>query len=359
MIKRIGLLTSGGHCQALNATMRGVVKALSNAVEDLEVYGFDDGYKGLIYGKYHMLTAKDFSGILTRGGTILGTSRQPFKLMRVPDEKGLDKVEAMKQTYYKLCLDCLVILGGNGTQKTANLLREEGLNIIHLPKTIDNDIYGTDMTFGFQSAVNIATNAIDCIHTTATSHGRVFIVEIMGHKVGSLTLHAGIAGGADIILIPEIPYDIKKVCAAIEKRNKAGKRFTILAVAEGAISKEDAALSKKELKEKKAKKKYPSVAYELAEKIQEKTDKEVRITVPGHTQRGGSPCAYDRVLATRLGAEAARAILEGDFGCMVGTKNQEIIRVPLSEVAGKLKYVDPKASIIKEAKTIGISFGDE
>ena len=242
MIKRIGLLTSGGDCQALNATMRGVVKALSNAVDDLEVYGFDDGYKGLIYGKYRMLSAKDFSGILTRGGTILGTSRQPFKLMRVPDEKGLDKVEAMKQTYYKLCLDCLVILGGNGTQKTANLLREEGLNIIHLPKTIDNDIFGTDMTFGFQSAVNIATNAIDCIHTTATSHGRVFIVEIMGHKVGSLTLHAGIAGGADIILIPEIPYDIKKVCEAIEKRNKAGKRFTILAVAEGAISKDDAEL---------------------------------------------------------------------------------------------------------------------
>ena len=210
MIKRIGMLTSGGDCQALNATMRGVVKGLSNNLDELEVYGFDDGYKGLIYGKYRMLTSKDFSGILTQGGTILGTSRQPFKLMRVPDENGLDKVEAMKQTYYKLCLDCLVILGGNGTQKTANLLREEGLNIIHLPKTIDNDIYGTDMTFGFQSAVNIATNAIDCIHTTASSHGRVFIVEIMGHKVGSLTLHAGVAGGADIILIPEIPYDIKK-----------------------------------------------------------------------------------------------------------------------------------------------------
>ena len=215
MIKRIGMLTSGGDCQALNATMRGVVKGLSNNLDELEVYGFDDGYKGLIYGKYRMLTSKDFSGILTQGGTILGTSRQPFKLMRVPDENGLDKVEAMKQTYYKLCLDCLVILGGNGTQKTANLLREEGLNIIHLPKTIDNDIYGTDMTFGFQSAVNIATNAIDCIHTTASSHGRVFIVEIMGHKVGSLTLHAGVAGGADIILIPEIPYDIKKVTAAI------------------------------------------------------------------------------------------------------------------------------------------------
>ena len=205
----------------------------------------------------------------------------------------------------------------------------------------------------------VATDTIDRIHTTATSHSRVFIVEVMGHKVGWVTLHAGIAGGADIILLPEMPYDINSVVDAIEKRCKAGKRFTIIAVAEGAISKEDAALSKKELKEKKAKKKYPSVAYELAEKIQEKTDKEVRITVPGHTQRGGSPCAYDRVLATRLGAEAARAILEGDFGCMVGTKNQEIIRVPLSEVAGKLKYVDPKASIIKEAKTIGISFGDE
>ena len=194
-----------------------------------------------------MLTARDFSGILTQGGTILGTSRQPFKLMRVPDEKGLDKVEAMKQTYYKLCLDCLVILGGNGTQKTANLLREEGLNIIHLPKTIDNDIWGTDMTFGFQSALEIATNAIDCIHTTAASHGRVFIVEIMGHKVGSLTLNAGVAGGADVILIPEIPYDINKVAEAIQKRNKAGKRFTILAVAEGAISKEDAELPKKKI----------------------------------------------------------------------------------------------------------------
>ena len=179
IMKRIGMLTSGGDCQALNAAMRGVVKGLSKNLEALEVYGFYEGYKGLIYGNYRLLTSGDFSGILTKGGTILGTSRQPFKLMRVPDEKGLDKVEAMKQTYYKLRLDCLVILGGNGTQKTANLLREEGLNIIHLPKTIDNDIYGTDVTFGFQSAINIATDAIDCIHTTAASHNRVFIVEVM------------------------------------------------------------------------------------------------------------------------------------------------------------------------------------
>ena len=357
MIKRIGMLTSGGDCQALNATMRGVVKGLTNNVDELEVYGFDDGYKGLIYGKYRMLTSKDFSGILTQGGTILGTSRQPFKLMRVPDENGLDKVEAMKQTYYKLCLDCLVILG---TQKTANLLREEGLNIIHLPKTIDNDIYGTDMTFGFQSAVNIATNAIDCIHTTASSHGRVFIVEVMGHKVGSLTLHAGVAGGADIILIPEIPYDIKKVTEAIQKRAKAGKRFTILAVAEGAISKEDAQLPKKKYKEKleARAKKYPSVSYEIADQIYKELGNEVRVTVPGHTQRGGEPCPYDRVLSTRIGAGAAQAIIDGEYGVMIGVVNGKIKRVPLEECAGKLKMVSPKDQLVLAAKQIGISFGD-
>ena len=357
-MKRIGLLTSGGDCQALNATMRGVVKGLSHNLTELEVYGFMDGYKGLIYGDYRMLTSRDFSGILTRGGTILGTSRQPFKMMRVPDEKGLDKVEAMKQNYYKLRLDCLVILGGNGTQKTANLLREEGLNILHLPKTIDNDIYGTDMTFGFQSAVDIATEAIDYIHTTAASHNRVFIVEIMGHKVGWLTLHAGIAGGADIILIPEIPYDIDKIIEAIRHRSKEGKGFTILAVAEGAISKEDAALSKKDLKEKQADYKYPSVSYEIAEKIAKKTGIEIRVTVPGHMQRGGSPCPYDRVLSTRLGAEAANLILKDQYGYMVGIINGKVKKVPLGEVAGKLKGVSPDDQLIQHAKLIGISFGD-
>ena len=356
---RLGMLTSGGDCQALNAAMRGVVKTLCEKRDDVEIYGFQDGYKGLIYSNFKMLTAKDFSGILTMGGTILGTSRQPFKLMRVPDENGLDKVEAMKHTYHKLNLDCLVILGGNGTHKSANMLREEGLNVVTLPKTIDNDLWGTDMTFGFQSAVDIATDTIDRIHTTATSHSRVFIVEVMGHKVGWVTLHAGIAGGADIILLPEIPYDIDVIAEAINKRGKAGKHFTIIAVAEGAISKEDAKLSKKDLKAKKAKEKYPSVAYELAEKVQKKTDQEVRITVPGHTQRGGSPCAYDRVLATRLGAAAAEAILDSDFGNMLGVKNNKIVRIPLAEVAGKLKYVDPESEIVYEAKLAGISFGDE
>ena len=252
----------------------------------------------------------------------------------------------------------MVILGGNGTHKTANMLREEGLNVITLPKTIDNDLWGTDMTFGFQSAVNIATDCIDCIHTTASSHGRIFIVEVMGHKVGWLTLNAGIAGGADIILIPEIPYDINSVIKAIKARAARGSRFTIMAVAEGAISKEDAKLSKKELKEKMKNNPYPSVSYEIADKIMKKTDMDVRVTVPGHTQRGGSPCPYDRVFATRLGAEAGRLILQGEYGFMVGYKNREIVKVPLEEVAGKLKMVSPDATIVQEAKMVGISFGD-
>ena len=355
---RIGMLTSGGDCQSHNASMRGVAKALYENLKDVEIVGFLEGYKGLMYGNYRKLEPRDFSGILTEGGTIIGTSRQPFKLMRVPDSEGRDKVKLMKDTYKKLKLECLVILGGNGTHKTANLLREEGLNIVTLPKTIDNDIYGTDITFGFQSAVNIASNAIDCIHTTAASHGRVFIVEVMGHKVGWLTLYAGIASGADIILIPEIPYDINKVVNAIEKRTKEGKRFSILAVAEGAISKEDAALPKKKLKEKRANSKYPSISYEIGDKINELTGQEIRVTIPGHTQRGGSPCPYDRALSTRFGAAAANLIINKEYGYMVGMKNGEIVKVPLAEVAGKLKLVDPKASIIKEAKLIGISFGD-
>ena len=356
---RIGMLTSGGDCQALNAAMRGVVKAIFSKRDDVEIYGFQEGYKGLIYSNFKMLTSRDFSGILTVGGTILGTSRQPFKLMRVPGPDGIDKVEAMKHTYHKLNLNCLVVLGGNGTHKTANLLREEGLNVITLPKTIDNDLWGTDMTFGFQSAVDIATDTIDRIHTTATSHSRVFIVEVMGHKVGYVTLHAGVAGGADIILLPEIPYKLDTIINAINARAKAGKRFTIIAVAEGAISEEDAALPKKKLKEKQAKKKYPSVAYELAEKIQNRTDQEVRITVPGHTQRGGTPCPYDRVLATRLGAAAADLILKEDYGYMVAIKNGQIKKVPLAEVAGKLKMVDPNSDSIKEARMTGISFGND
>ncbi|MDE5873163.1 MAG: 6-phosphofructokinase [Lachnospiraceae bacterium] len=356
----IFLLTSGVVCYSLNGSMRGVVKGLYGCFKEVEVYGFLEGYKGLMYGNYKKLSAEDFSGILTRGGTILGSSRQPFKLMNVPTEDGLDKVKAMKETYKKLKLDCLVVLGGNGSQKTANLLSEEGLNVVGLPKTIDNDIWGTDMTFGFQSAVDIATEAIDCIHTTAASHNRIFIVEVMGHKVGWITLHAGIAAGADVILIPEIPYDIKKVCKALEKRTKAGKGFSILAVAEGAISKDVADLPKKERKAAMAEiaAKHPSVAYHVAEQIKSYSGLEIRVTVPGHTQRGGSPVPYDRVISSRFGAKAAELIRDEDFGKLVVMKDNEVTAIPLSESAGKLKYVSPDDSIVKNAKMLGISFGD-
>lgn len=357
-MKRIGMLTSGGDCQALNATMRGVAKALYNGLDDVQIFGFEEGYRGLMYNDYILMKPSDFSGILTKGGTILGSSRQPFKAMRILGDNGFNKVEAMKNTYNNLKLDCLVILGGNGTQKTANLLREEGLNIVSLPKTIDNDIYGTDMTFGFQSAVDIATSAIDCIHTTAASHGRVFIVELMGHKAGWLTLHAGIAGGADIIVIPEIPYDIHSIVAAIKRRNKAGKRFSILAVAEGAISQEDAKLSKKEYARRQAVSPYPSVSYEIGKQITDAIGMEVRIVVPGHTQRGGEPDPYDRVVSSRLGAAAAQLIMEENYGNMVGFQGNNIVPVPLEVVAGKLKVVDPESEIIKQARALGISFGE-
>lgn len=357
-IKRVGILTSGGDCQCLNAAMRGVAKALYNNVDGIEIYGFLEGYKGLIYNKAKKMKESDFSGILTQGGTILGTSRQPFKRMHLPDENGLDKVSAMKDTYRKNNLDCLVVLGGNGSHKTANLLSKEGLNVVTLPKTIDNDLWGTDMTFGFQSAVDIAAQAIDCIHTTAASHGRIFIVEVMGHKTGWITLNAGIAGGADVILLPEIPYDIEVILKALKKRYKQRKKFSIIAVAEGAVSKEDSLLTKSELKKKKKTYKFPSVSYELAQQITERTGQEVRITVPGHTQRGGAPDAYDRVLSTRLGAAAARLIINGDFGKMVAVKGDSIQAIPLSETAGFLKLVPQDCEIVRQAKEVGICFGD-
>lgn len=360
IVKRIGILTSGGDCQGLNPAIRGVAKGLYNKFkeDEIEIYGIMDGYRGLICGVYRKMDKNDFSGILTRGGTILGTSRQPFKLMRVVDENSVDKVKAMKEHYNKMKLDCLVVLGGNGTQKTANLLREEGLNIVSLPKTIDNDLWGTDMTFGFQSAVDVATNVIDCIHTTATSHGRVFIIELMGHKAGWLALHAGIAGGADVILIPEIPYDIKKVIKTVKSRNKAGKNFSIIAVAEGAISKEIAAMKKKDKKAALASIQYPSIAYKIAAEVEEATGQETRVAVPGHIQRGGSPCPYDRMLSTRFGVEAAQLIINEQYGNMVALVNNEIVPVPLSEIAGKLKTVPVDSPIIQNARDLGISFGD-
>lgn len=355
---RVGMLTSGGDCQALNAAMRGVAKSLFNQCSEVEIYGFTDGYKGLIYCEYRLLKNDDFSGILNIGGTILGSSRMPFKYIGVPLEDGSDKIERMIDTYKKLNLECLVVLGGNGSHKTANLLREKGLNVLTLPKTIDNDLAETEISFGFQSAVDIATNAIDCIHTTAASHSRVFIVELMGHKTGWLTLHAGIAGGADIILIPEIPYSIEAISQAIAKRTASGKRFTIIAAAEGAISKEEAAMSKKELKLLRKQENYASTAYRIGAAIEEKTGQEVRVTVPGHVQRGGQPVAYDRVLATRLGVRAAELILNHEYGYMVGVKDNKIVKISLCDVAGKTKMVDPGNELITQARQLGICLGE-
>lgn len=358
MIK-VGILTSGGDCQGLNSAIRGVAKALYQEFgKDVEIYGIQDGYYGLIEGEYRKMEPKDFSGILTIGGTILGTSRQPFKRMRDVDENNVDKVEKMKKTYKKMGLECLVVLGGNGTHKTANLLSQEGLNVIGLPKTIDNDIWGTDMTFGFYSALNVATDVIDRIHTTATSHGRVFIVEVMGHKVGWLTLYAGIAGGADVILLPEIPYDINSVIKELDRREKSGKKFSIIAVAEGALSKEESKLKKKEFKARRAQMVQPSIAYRVADEIMEKCDHEIRVCVPGHFQRGGSPCPYDRVFTTRIGTSAAKLISKKKYGYMVALQKNEIVPVPLEEVAGKLKCVTPDCNEVVSAREMGICFGD-
>ncbi len=360
-MKRIGILTSGGDCQGLNAAIRGVAKSLYVELKgDVDIYGIQDGYTGLINGEYKLMRESDFSGILTQGGTILGTSRQPFKTIRVVDgENSVDKVKNMKAHYKEMKLDCLVVLGGNGTHKTANLLSEEGLNVVTLPKTIDNDVWGTEMTFGFHSALDVATDVVDRLHTTATSHRRVFVVEIMGHKAGWLALCAGMAGGADIILLPEIPHTVEHVAEEIERRNRAGKSFSIIAVAEGAISVAESKMKKKDFKAFRAEMRYPSVAYRIADELAAKVPNEIRVAVPGHIQRGGSPNPYDRLLSTRFGAAAARLIKNKKYGYMVGLKEEEIVPVPLSEVAGKLKTVPPDCGLVEEAREIGISFGDK
>ncbi len=363
MALKVGMLTSGGDCQGLNSAMRGVAKRLYEYDKETEIIGFLDGYAGLMLRNFRRMSADDFSGILTVGGTILGTSRQSFKTMQDPlfanQKDGPTKLDAMIGTYKELDLDALVILGGNGSHKTANLLSEKGLNIISLPKTIDNDIWGTEMTFGFQSAVNIATEVIDGIHSTASSHGRVFIVEIMGHKVGWMTLHAGIAGGADVILIPEIPYDPMAVAAAVNKRAREHKRFSIIAIAEGAKTKEEAKMSKSEYNGKIENSPLISVAYRLAAVLDKLSIQEVRCVVPGHFQRGGTPSAYDRVLTTSLGVEAADMILNKKYGKMVGIVNSKIVGIPLKEVAGKLKTVPMDHYLISDARKTGIYFGDE
>ncbi len=356
--KRIGILTSGGDCPGLNAVIRGVAKAAYQLMDDIEIIGIIDGYRGLIEGEYKVMQQSDFSGILTLGGTILGTSRQPFKQMRVIGEDNVDKVKNMKENYKKMGLDCLLILGGNGTHKTAALLSEEGLNVIGLPKTIDNDLYGTDVTFGFHSAMNIATDAIDKIHTTAASHGRVMVVELMGNKTGWLTLYAGMAGGADIILLPEIPFDMAKVAKAVKRRADNGKAFSIIAVAEGAMTEDEAKMKRKERLRKRTEDGFKTISDKIAAYVEDKTGCETRVVIPGHLQRGGNPSAYDRVLSTQFGAYAARLIKEKKYGVTVAMVKGVITENKLTDIAGKAKLVSPDDQMIQVAKDMGISFGD-
>lgn len=358
-ITRVALITSGGDCQGLNAAIRGIGKTLFEKIENIEIFGMYDGYRGLVECDYKFMEPKDFSGIITEGGTILGTSRQAYIPGKdIVDENGESLIPRMKDTYNRLNLDCLIIMGGNGTQKSAKLISEAGMNVITLPKTIDNDIYGTDTTFGFQSAVDIATNVIDYCHSTAQSHSRVFVVELMGRDAGWLTLYAGIGSGADIILIPEIPYDINKVVDLIEARKKKGRTFSIIACAEGATEKGELQLSEEEKRKKKENTIYPTVSYKLAAELEEMTGQDARVVVPGHFQRGGPPCPYDRVLATQFGAAAANLIINKTYGRMVAIQGGNITSIPIEEAASKTKFLPVDHPTIQVARDIGISLGD-
>jgi 6-phosphofructokinase 1 len=357
-----GILTAGGDCPGLNAAIRGVCRAAYTRY-GMTAVGIAKGYSGLINGDYRILQPEDFSGILIRGGTILGAGREkPFKVKTSefdhhPIEN--EKVAMIKDQYKKLNLDCLVVLGGNGTNTTGYLLAQEGLNVIGLPKTIDNDIVGTDRTFGFHSALAVGTEAVDRLHSTAQSHNRVMVIELMGHKSGWLALHAGVAGGGDIILIPEIPYDIKAIGKHLENRSQSGKSFSIVVVAEGAMSIEEAAMEKKERKKFREKTASPSIAYRVAHEIEAETGMETRATVLGYMQRGGIPSASDRVLATALGTAAADLLAQGMYGRMVCLDGNNISSVDLSVPANKTKTVPQNHYMIDTALAVGTCMGIE
>ena len=353
---RIGILTAGGDCPGLNAVIRGFAKYVYNQIPEAEIIGISDGYRGLINGEFKNLKESDFSGILNIGGTILGTSRQPFKEMTKEEQNGSTRLEQMVKNYKKAKLDLVVTLGGAGTHKTAALLSGAGCNVIGLPKTIDNDIWGTDITFGFHTAVDIDTECIDRLHTTAASHGRTMVIEIMGNKVGWLTLYSGIAGGADIILIPEIPFDPDEVCKTVAKRYKNGKDFTIIAIAEGAMTKAEAEMKKADRLA--ARGSDTTATNAIARYIQEQVGVETRTVVIGHLQRGGSPSPYDRLISTELGSFAGKLVQEGNFGTTVAVQNNAITYNWLSDVAGKTKYVSEDNQMVNVARSIGISFGD-
>jgi ATP-dependent phosphofructokinase / diphosphate-dependent phosphofructokinase len=373
MTMHIGVLTAGGDSPGLNAVLRGIGKA-AHEYFSMEMVGFRDGFRGLMENRTVPLDESALSGILTLGGTILGTSRDKPHRMLVGG-KYMDMTDAIVDNYWKNHLDALICIGGGGTQKNANRLMQKGLNIITLPKTIDNDVVMTDVTFGFDTALGIATEAIDRLHSTAHSHHRIILVETMGHRAGWLALGAGIAGGADVILIPEIPYSVEKIGKAILNRNRHGKRFSIVAVAEGAVSAEDAAAREKAEKKKqtnrgKAENKrsgsdsdvsevtHGGNTLQLAEELEKITMLESRVTILGYLQRGGTPSANDRILATRLGSACAAMIHKGVFGVMLAAHGDRAEPVALEQVVGKIKTVPLNHPWIECARRVGTNLGD-
>jgi len=369
MSKHIGILTSGGDSPGLNAAIRGVGKAATSHY-GMHILGFRDGFRGLMENRTVDLMTGQLSGILTLGGTILGTSREKPHKMTV-DGKLVDMTDTIVANYHANKLDGLICLGGGGTLKNALRLKKAGLNVINLPKTIDNDVSGTDTTFGFDTALGIATDAIDRLHSTAHSHHRIIVVEIMGHRAGWLALGAGIAGGADVILLPEIPYNVASVVESIRERSRKGRPFSIVAVAEGAISTEEHAVLKAAAERRKAAKKrgkpiddeVPEIVYadrtiRLAQQLEKEAGLEARVTILGHLQRGGTPSAADRILATRLGTAAADLVDAGEFGVMVAARGEHTRAVPIEEVAGKVKTVPPDHPWISSARRVGTNFGD-
>ncbi len=372
MAMQVGVLTAGGDCPGLNAVLRGVGKAAMECF-GMRVVGFRDGFRGLVENRTMDLDEQTLSGILTVGGTILGTSRDKPHRMLIND-KLQDMTDVITENYRNHKLDVLVCIGGGGTQKNAYRLMQKGLNIITLPKTIDNDIALTDVSFGFDTALGIATEAIDRLHSTAHSHHRIILVETMGNKAGWLALGAGIAGGADVILIPEVPYHVGKVAKAILERSRGGKHFSIVAVAEGAQPATwtyvgEAGRRRQAEKDREERKKprseaeappewHPGNTIILAEQLEQLTGLESRVTILGYLQRGGTPSAGDRLLATRLGTACAAYINERRYGIMIAARGDKTEPVALEDVVEKRKTVPADHAWIDCARRVGTSFGD-
>jgi phosphofructokinase-like protein len=355
---RVGLLTAGGDCPGLNAAIRAVVKGASHQKSPLEVVGILDGYAGLVTGKLRPLSEMEVSGILPRGGTILGTSNRdnPFKFQESGDAQPRDRSQDALETIRRERLDGLIAVGGDGTLSCAMELGKLGLPVIGLPKTIDNDLDATDMTFGFDTAMAIATEAIDRLHTTAESHHRVLLCEVMGRNAGWIALRAGIAGGGDVILIPEIPYDIKHIGLYLADRLKKGKNFSIVVVAEGAKPLGGEVV----LQGYKGPERRPrlgGISYHVAKEIEQTCGLETRVVILGHLQRGGTPTAYDRWLATRFGVHAVELAAQGRWGRMVALHGTEITDVAIADAVQKIRRVDPQGQDVQAALAVGCTFG--